>query len=264
MFSATIFAMTEASCSALIRACTHCSDEDKKRIKHAFKLTSDAHVGQMRRDGTPYITHPLEVSTILAQWGADADTIITGLLHDTVEDTNLTLQEINEQFGGEVASLVEGVTKFTQADFAGMESMDDEVETLRRLFEVMRKDIRVVIIKIADRLHNLRTIEGLSEDRRISFSRESLDIYYKIAYHLCMNDVCREITNICVPYVFPEKAQIREEHWKKQFAEAQDAAKKIEAELRAVHGNNIQEIQLIKSSHDLPRISEEDEASDRA
>ncbi|OGJ64232.1 hypothetical protein A3C37_04440 [Candidatus Peribacteria bacterium RIFCSPHIGHO2_02_FULL_53_20] len=241
------------------------SPENLKRIEHAAFITKKAHEGQTRGDGSPYYLHPFAVAEILCSWGADADTIIAGLLHDAVEDTPVTVKIIEREFGKPVAALVEGVTKFTRMDFEGKTSLDDAVETLRRLFNVMRKDIRVIIIKLADRLHNLRTIEGLPEGRRITFAKESLDIYYKIAYHLCMNKICREMTNICVPYVYPEKANIRLRHRKEQKEAAEYAAKEIERELRAgKEGGALVELRFVESSHDLPRINAEDEAADRA
>ena len=218
---------------AILGACRHLSSSDLTRVEEAVALAKKAHEGQTRGDGSPYYLHPVAVAEILCGWGADADTVIAGILHDAVEDTPLTLQEISKTFGKSVAALVEGVTKFSRSDFEGKESLDGEVETIRRLFEVMRKDIRVIIIKIADRLHNLRTITGLSEERRVTFAKESLDIYYKIAYHLCMNKICREITNICVPYVYPEKAKIRKRHRQEQKAAVERAAKEIEKELRS-------------------------------
>ena len=175
---------------SMFRECAHLKGEDFKRIDRAFTLADKAHEGQKRRDGKPYIQHPVAVAKILCCWHADADTIIAGLLHDTVEDTFVSISDIKKSFGPAVASLVEGVTKFTNVYFEDKELLSEEVETLRRLFEVMRKDIRVIIIKIADRLHNLRTIEGLSEERQITFAKESLNIYYKIAFHLGMGDVC--------------------------------------------------------------------------
>lgn len=250
---------------SLKAACSYISLEEFDRISGAYHLSFKAHEGQKRRDGKPYIEHPIAVAEILCRWGADADTVIAGLLHDSVEDTLVNLEQLDKEFGGDVASLVESVTKFTQADFQDRSSLDDEVETLRRLFEVMRTDIRSVIIKIADRLHNLRTIEGLSEERRISFARESVEIYYKIAYHLGMNEVCREMMNICIPYLYPEKAAIREEHWKKQKIPMKHAVKTMKYDLKKTdQAKVVIDVQLVKSSHDLPRPLDEDESADRA
>ena len=253
------------SMQSMFRECAHLKGEDFKRIDRAFTLADKAHEGQKRRDGKPYIQHPVAVAKILCCWHADADTIIAGLLHDTVEDTFVSISDIKKSFGPAVASLVEGVTKFTNVYFEDKELLSEEVETLRRLFEVMRKDIRVIIIKIADRLHNLRTIEGLSEERQITFAKESLNIYYKIAFHLGMGDVCREITNICIPFVYPEKAKIREKHWAEQKKSVCSAVEKID---KLLHKENkkhkILDVKCVKSSQDLPRANKEDESADRA
>lgn len=250
---------------SLLQHCSHLTARERATVERAVSLMRRFHEGQMRADGSPYADHPLAVATILAEWKADVDSIVVGLLHDTVEDTELTSGEIARQFGGNVASLVEGVTKFSQADFAGKDSLESEVETLRRLFEVMRKDIRVLLIKIADRLHNLRTIEGLKSERRNTFAQETLDVYYKLAYHLCMNEICREMMNICIPYVYPEKAEIRERHWREQKESVTRAIAQIELALkRSDVAEDVYEVRLVKSSHDLPRPNNEDEAPDHA
>jgi len=251
---------------SLLRVCSRLKKEDQEHVKSAIALAQKAHEGQIRKsDGGPYFIHPLEVAIILAQWGADADTIIAGLLHDTVEDTSVSLADIKKSFGSAVASLVEGVTKFTNVHFEDKELLSGEVETLRRLFEVMRKDIRVIIIKIADRIHNLRTIEGLPQERRITFAKESLNIYYKIAFHLGMGEACREITNICIPFVYPEKAKIREKHWKEKKKSVCSAVKAIESLLRKENKKiKALEVRCVQSSQDLPRANKEDESADRA
>ncbi|MDA0376463.1 MAG: HD domain-containing protein [bacterium] len=255
----------DTALNAFKAACSHMSTKDKKRIVSAYHLAVKAHEGQKRRDGKPYIEHPVAVAELLCGWGADSDTVIAGILHDTVEDSSLTIKDIEDEFGSSVASLVEGVTKFTKMDLIEKDLLSGEVETLRKLFEVMRKDIRVFIIKIADRIHNLRTIEGLSDERRISFAKESLDVYYKIAYHLGMGEVCREITNICIPYVYPEKAKIRDQFWKDQKKSVYSALKQIDESLHSkMKKGHIVDVQCVKSSHDIPRINNEDESAYRA
>lgn len=251
---------------SVFRACHSLTKKERLRLERSIEIGKKAHEGQRRKsDGSPYFVHPLSVAEILCKWGADCDTVIAGILHDTVEDTPLTIEDVKEEFGQSVASLVEGVTKFTKMDLKETDLLSGEVETLRKLFEVMRKDIRVFIIKIADRMHNLRTIEGLSEERRVSFAKESLDIYYKIAYHLGMGEACREITNICIPYVYPEKAKIRERYWKNQKSSVTDAVSEIHESLdKEMKKGQVLEVECIKSSHDIPRVNNEDESSDRA
>jgi GTP diphosphokinase / guanosine-3',5'-bis(diphosphate) 3'-diphosphatase len=251
---------------SVFRACHSLTKKERLRLERSIEIGKKAHEGQIRKsDGSPYFIHPLSVAEILCRWGADCDTVIAGILHDTVEDSSLTIEDIEDEFGLSVASLVEGVTKFTKIDLKEKDLLSGEVETLRKLFEVMRTDIRVFIIKIADRIHNLRTIKGLSDERRISFAKESLDIYYKIAYHLGMGEVCREITNICIPYVYPEKAKIRDKFWKDQKKSVSSAVEQIDKSLqKEMEKKQVVEVQFVKSSHDIPRVNNEDESEDRA
>lgn len=190
----------------LAQAILYLRPEDHSLVEQAVQTALRAHEGQKRTDGTPYATHALAVALILAEWGADAEMIAAGLLHDTLEDTELSIGDIKGTFGRAVTALVEGVTKFTQADFAHETALDRKIETLRKLFEMMRRDIRVVLIKLADRLHNVRTIDALPAERRPLFARETLDIYSKLAYHLGMNDLRREFSERCLPHVAPEEA----------------------------------------------------------
>jgi GTP diphosphokinase / guanosine-3',5'-bis(diphosphate) 3'-diphosphatase len=191
----------------LFSSLTHLSEEDITLIKKVIDVATKAHEGQKRSDGSPSVTHAIETATILAEWNADLETVVAGILHDVIEDTDVPIGKIKEEFGRGVASLVEGVTKFSEADFEGEESLDRKTETLRKLFEVMRRDIRVVIIKIADRLHNVRTIAGLSAERQVRFAKETINIYYQLTYHLGMNDVRREFAEICMPILKPEESK---------------------------------------------------------
>lgn len=206
---------------------------DRALVEQAVDTALQAHATQVRSDGSLYATHPLAVALILAEWHADAATIVAGLLHDTLEDTKLSLGDIRQAFGSAVAGLVEGVTKFTAADFAPETLLDRKVETLRKLFEVMRRDIRVVIIKLADRLHNVRTINTLPEEQRRRFAKETITIYYKLAYHLGMNNVRREFSEYCLPYVYPEEVATLRLLREEALAKGQDILSRMQRELRA-------------------------------
>lgn len=196
-----------AALKALMEEVSYLTDSERDSIGSAADIATTAHKGQTRENGEPYIIHPLSVALILAKWQTDAETIIAGILHDTLEDTQLTPKKIETLFGGNVLPLVEGVTKFTQADFEGQEAYDRKIETLRKLFDVMNQDIRVAIIKLADRLHNMRTAKDLPEQRRMRFARETMDVYYNLALHLGMNKVRRELGELCLHILYPQESE---------------------------------------------------------
>ena len=158
-------------------------DDDMDLVRHAYDFAEKAHANQVRKSGDPYFCHPCAVAIILTDLMLDATTIAAGLLHDCVEDVEgCTLDVIREQFGDEVALLVDGVTKLSQLNFANRE--EAQAETLRKMFLAMAKDIRVVLIKLADRLHNMRTLKWQRPERQVPIARETLDIYAPLAHRL--------------------------------------------------------------------------------
>ena len=157
--------------------------EGYQLVEKAWKFAEKAHEGQVRKSGEPYFTHPCIVASILTDLMIDPPTIAAGLLHDTVEDCEgITLETIRTEFGEEVADLVDGVTKLNRLDFANRE--EAQAESLRKMILAMSRDIRVVLIKLADRLHNMRTLRFQPEDRRLAIARETLDIYAPLAHRL--------------------------------------------------------------------------------
>src|ERR1035441_3915394 len=161
--------------------------EDVSLIRKAWEFCVQHHAGQMRASGEPYIIHPLEVAEVLAEMKMDATAIAAGLLHDAVEDTPATSEEIEKQFGDQVAHIVEGVTKIDKIQFANRE--DRQAENVRKMLLAMVSDVRVVLIKLADRLHNMRTLEHLQPDRQEAIARETQDIYAPLAHRLGMGQV---------------------------------------------------------------------------
>ena len=158
-------------------------DDDMDMVRRAYDFAEKAHAHQMRKSGDPYFCHPCAVAVILTDLMLDATTIAAGLLHDCVEDVEgVTQQEIGKLFGQEVELLVDGVTKLSQLNFASRE--EAQAETLRKMFLAMAKDIRVVLIKLADRLHNMRTLKYQRTERQIPIARETLDIYAPLAHLL--------------------------------------------------------------------------------
>ncbi len=179
------------------------SPEDEALLAKAFAFASNAHQGQCRKSGEPFVAHPVEVALILADLRMDVETLCAALLHDTVEDTEVTADEVGREFNTQVAQLVEGVTKITRIE---VESLSDkQAATIRKMFVAMSKDIRVIVIKLADRLHNMRTLGALREDRRIFKARETLEIYAPIAHRLGINSIKWELEDLSFFYLEPNK-----------------------------------------------------------
>ncbi len=184
-------------------AATYLDEEDEAILAHAFDFANAAHKGVTRKSGEPYILHPIEVAIILADLRMDVDTLCAALLHDTVEDTDVTPEDVEREFNAQVRQLVEGVTKITRIE---VESLSDkQVATIRKMFVAMSKDIRVIVIKLADRLHNMRTLAALREDRRIFKARETLEIYAPIAHRLGINSIKWELEDLSFFYLEPNK-----------------------------------------------------------
>ena len=176
---------------------------DLSEIEKAYKIASKAHEGQKRKSGEPYIIHPLCVAIILAELELDKETIVAGILHDVVEDTVMTREEIAKEFSEEVALLVDGVTKLTQLDLS-QDKIEVQAENLRKMFLAMAKDIRVILIKLADRLHNLRTMQYQSPAKQIEKSRETMDIYAPLAHRLGISKIKVELDDLSMQYLYPE------------------------------------------------------------
>ena len=170
-------------------------DDDMELVRKAYAFAEHAHANQKRKSGDPYFCHPCAVAVILSDLLLDATTIAAGLLHDCVEDVDgVTTQVIGEQFGQEIELLVDGVTKLSQLNFSSRE--EAQAETLRKMFLAMAKDIRVVLIKLADRLHNMRTLKFQKPERQIPIARETLDIYAPLAHRLGVYTIKWELEDL--------------------------------------------------------------------
>ena len=178
-------------------------DADFALIDKAVDYANKKHAAQKRKDGSPYIIHPLAVAQIVTEMGLDMDAILGALLHDCIEDTDASHEEIEKLFGPTVAELVEGVTKLTRADFSSREQA--QMENLRKMFMAMSKDIRVVLIKIADRLHNIRTMQYQSPEKQIAKCQETMDIYAPLAHRLGMQKVKWELEDTSLKYLAPKE-----------------------------------------------------------
>lgn len=202
---------------------TYMPDDSLQIVRYAFGFAQDKHRPQRRASGEPYILHPVEVATILAAYKLDMGTIVATLLHDTVEDTNTTFDEIEESFGPEVRMLVDGVTKLTA--ISARQGRDDptphskqmaNAENLRKIFLAMAKDLRVILIKLGDRLHNLRTLGNLRPDKQKRIASETLEIFTPIASRLGVFDMKCELEDLCFKYLYPE-----------EFAELEAASERL-------------------------------------
>jgi len=184
------------------RVLTYNPKAEIQNIQKAFEVSAKAHEGQTRRSGEPYVKHPIEVAAILADLKLDVPSIVAGLLHDTVEDTQLSLEEVEKEFGSEIALLVEGVTKISQIRFRTHE--ERQAENFRKMLLSMAEDIRVILIKLADRLHNLRTLQHLPEFKQKRIAQETLDIFAPLANRLGIGWMKGELEDLCFSYLKPE------------------------------------------------------------
>lgn len=176
---------------------------DISLIEKAYRIGTEAHQGQVRKSGEPYIIHPLWVGIILANLEMDKETIVAGMLHDAVEDTDMTLEDVTREFGEEVALLVDGVTKLGKLSYS-KDKLEVQAENLRKMFLAMAKDIRVIIIKLADRLHNMRTLEFMVPAKQKEKARETMDIYAPIAHRLGISKIKTELDDLSLKYWQPE------------------------------------------------------------
>lgn len=177
-------------------------------VRDAYRFSDQAHLGQFRSSGSPYISHPISVAEICAGWKLDVDAIRAALLHDVMEDQDIAKQELLEKFGSEVAELVDGLSKLDRLEFAS--KAQQQAESFRKMLLAMARDIRVILIKLADRLHNMRTLDAVNPDKRRRVARETLDIYAPIAHRLGLNALYRELQDLCFAAIHPNRYQVLE------------------------------------------------------
>ncbi len=199
----------------ILRSMANPTAEDIASVRKAFAFANRAHIGHQRQSGEPYLKHLSETAQILAELGAGRATIVAGLLHDTIEDVGVKREEVVAEFGEETAFLVDGVTKLGHLKYRGINRHN---ESLRKLFVAMSEDIRVLLIKLADRLHNMRTLSYVPKEKQKRIASETLEIYAPIAYRLGIRKINRELEDLSFPYVYPKEYEemrktLKERHW---------------------------------------------------
>jgi GTP diphosphokinase / guanosine-3',5'-bis(diphosphate) 3'-diphosphatase len=179
------------------------TDNEIKRIREAYRFADEAHLGQFRMSGEPYITHPIAVAGLCAQWRLDAPAIMAALMHDVMEDKGVSKIELIERFGAPVAELVDGLSKLDKLKFSSKE--EGQAESFRKMLLAMSRDVRVILIKLADRLHNMRTLDAMTPVKRRRIARETLDIYAQIAHRLGLNVAYRELQDLSFRHLHPNR-----------------------------------------------------------
>jgi GTP pyrophosphokinase len=180
--------------------------KDIKRVKEAYRFSDQAHLGQFRESGEPYISHPIAVTEVCAGWKLDAESLMAALLHDVMEDQGVAKQELAQRFGTDVAEIVDGLSKLDRLEFAT--KAEQQAESFRKMLLAMARDVRVILIKLADRLHNMRTLGAVAPEKRHRVARETLDIYTPIAHRLGLNALFRELQDLCFQALYPNRYQV--------------------------------------------------------
>ncbi|HXH03344.1 MAG TPA: bifunctional GTP diphosphokinase/guanosine-3',5'-bis pyrophosphate 3'-pyrophosphohydrolase [Candidatus Competibacteraceae bacterium] len=205
---------------------TYLESEHLAKVREACVFAAEAHAGQARRSGEPYVFHPIAVATILAEVRFDHETLMAAILHDVLEDTVISKEQLAARFGAEVAELVDGVSKLTQIHFGSKQ--EAQAENFRKMFLAMAKDIRVIMVKLADRLHNMRTLDALLPEKRRRIARETLEIYAPIAARLGMNHLRIELENLGFAYLYPNRYRVLSEAVKKRRGHRKEIISQLE------------------------------------
>ena len=190
-----------ASFAALTVKLDYLDPADIRRVRDAYRFADEAHLGQFRASGEAYITHPIAVAGLCAEWKLDAQAIMAALMHDAMEDCGITKAELIERFGAPTADLVDGLTKLDKLSFSTRE--ESQAESFRKMLLAMTRDVRVILVKLADRLHNMRTMDAVDREKRMRVAGETLDIYAPIAHRLGLNQTYRELQELSFRHLKP-------------------------------------------------------------
>jgi GTP pyrophosphokinase/guanosine-3',5'-bis(diphosphate) 3'-pyrophosphohydrolase len=218
-----------ASFAALTHKLDYLDEADIRRVRDAYRFADEAHLGQFRASGEPYITHPIAVAGLCADWKLDAQAIMAALMHDAMEDCGVTKIELIERFGAPTAEIVDGLTKLDKLQFSTKE--ESQAESFRKMLLAMARDVRVILIKLADRLHNMRTMEAMVAHKRSRIARETLDIYVPIAHRLGLNQTYRELQELSFQYINPWRHSVLSKAVKKTRGNRRDLVDRIRREV---------------------------------
>jgi GTP diphosphokinase / guanosine-3',5'-bis(diphosphate) 3'-diphosphatase len=225
-----------ASFAALTARLDYLSEADVESVRRAYRFADEAHLGQLRKNGDPYITHPIAVAVQCAEWKLDAQALMAALMHDAMEDCGISKSDLIEHFGAPVAELVDGLTKLEKLEFDTREQ--NQAESFRKMLLAMARDVRVILIKLADRSHNMRTMGDMPRAKWGRISRETLDIYAPIAYRLGLNITFRELQDLCFKHLYPWRYAVLSKAVQRARARRKDLVARVQTEVREALGKS--------------------------
>ncbi|MCK6423003.1 MAG: bifunctional (p)ppGpp synthetase/guanosine-3',5'-bis(diphosphate) 3'-pyrophosphohydrolase [Aquabacterium sp.] len=231
-----------ASFAALAERLGYLSKAEIKLIREAYKFADEAHLGQFRASGEPYITHPLAVAGMVADWHLDAQAVMAALMHDAMEDCGVTKPELIERFGAPTAELVDGLTKLDKLQFSTRE--EGQAESFRKMLLAMARDVRVILVKLADRLHNMRTMAAMQPDKRQRIARETLDIYAPIAHRLGLNQIYRELQELSFEHLYPWRHAALAKAVKRSRGYRRDIVERVQREVEQAFSRSRMRVQI--------------------
>src|SRR6516225_3303610 len=218
-----------ASFAALMARLDYLDPAEIELVRKAYRFADEAHLGQIRASGEPYITHPIAVAAQCAEWKLDAQALMAALLHDAIEDCGVTKPQLIERFGASVADLVDGLTKLDKLQFNTRE--ENQAESFRKMLLAMARDVRVILVKLADRTHNMRTLEDAPREKWGRISRETLDIYAPIAHRLGLNQTYRELQDLSFRHLRPWRYAVLSKAVAKARGRRRDLIQKVQQEV---------------------------------
>ena len=242
MPSASAANAAAASFAALVAKLSYLSASDIDLVRKAYRFADEAHLGQLRKDGQPYITHPISVATQCTEWKLDAQALMAALMHDVMEDCSVTKSDLIEKFGSSVAELVDGLTKLDKLEFNTRE--ENQAESFRKMLLAMARDVRVILIKLADRTHNMRTMADMPREKWARISSETLEIYAPIAHRLGLNQTYRELQDLSFRHLKPWRYAILAKAVAKARNRRRDLIQKVQAELESTFSKAKIDVQI--------------------